>query len=295
MERCGRQRWDIFRQEAPRKISQYRKANCGCWQPAVPLWEKEFCKVVGSLDWEMFLRKKKFVHLYDNVMNWDDSEGKEAFQNAKTRFWLEKHGVPCDVPLPDPDLHIDKIDWDSENDIELPFDLDINPVFRDPDENREPVVIFGDSFFVNQAFSPTGWGDYEENMKMPTNSTSANHVDPWEHNWGNAFPNAFPIGCCWNNVWGWNYLHNPQNYGVEAANVNDRRANGVQGIWDVNTAAQVNAGNYVWWYNEGQQKATYVGETSNADKMPTLGGWNSMNSYGPVTHQAAIAVGRMWN
>ncbi|KAL2501788.1 uncharacterized protein Fot_35636 [Forsythia ovata] len=267
----------------------------------------------------MFLRKKKFVHLYDNVMNWDDSEGKEVFQNAKTRFWSAKHGVPCDIPLPDPDLHIDKIDWDSENDIELPFDLDINPVFPDPDENREPVVIFGDSFFVNQAFSPTGWGDYEENMKIPTNSTSANHVDPWEHNWGNAFPNAAPIGwtgfcnnawnfnggsgharyapCIggWNNAWGWNYLHNPQNYGVEAANVNDRRANGVQGIWDVNTAAQVNAGNYVWWNNEGQQKATYVGETSNADKMPTLGGWNSMNSYGPITQQAAIAVGRMWN
>ncbi|KAL2507754.1 uncharacterized protein Fot_31401 [Forsythia ovata] len=146
-------------------------------KPAVPLWEKEFCKVVGSLDWKIFSCKKKFVHLYDNVMIWDDSESKDAFQNTKTRFWSEKHGVLCDIPLPDPDLYIDKIYCDLENDIKLRFDLDINPVFPDRDENRVPVVIFGDYFLL-----------------ISTNSTSVNHVDPWEHNWGNAFPNAAPIG-----------------------------------------------------------------------------------------------------
>ncbi|XP_022888268.1 uncharacterized protein LOC111403864 isoform X1 [Olea europaea var. sylvestris] len=268
MERFMRQNWDIYRQQPPRRRSQYKKSTWVGWQPAVHLWEKEFCKVVGSLDWEMFLRKKKFVHLYENVINWDDSEGKEAFENAKTRFWSEKHGVPCEIPLPDPDLYIDEINWDLEKDIELPSDLDVDPVFPDPDENLEPAVIFGDSFLVNQASSPTDWGDYEK----------TNHVDPWENNWGNAFPNGAPIGFTgfcnnarnfnggsgyapwiggWNNTWGWNYAHYPYNYGVEPANVYDRSANEGQGICDVNTAAQVNAGNYVWWNNEGQQRATY--------------------------------------
>ncbi|KAL2468620.1 uncharacterized protein Fot_50196 [Forsythia ovata] len=67
-------------------------------------------------------------------------------------------------------------------------------------------AFFGDSFFVNKAFSPTDWGDYEENIKILTNSTSANHVELWEHNWGNAFPNATPIGWTWfcNNAWNFN-------------------------------------------------------------------------------------------
>ncbi|XP_022882861.1 uncharacterized protein LOC111399657 [Olea europaea var. sylvestris] len=253
MERCTGQNWDIYRQEPHRKRSQCKKPTWGCWQPAVPIWEKEFCKVVGSLDWEIFLRKKKFVHLYDNVINWDDSEGKEAFQNAKTRFWSEKHGVPCEILLPDPDLYIDEIEWDSENDFELPSDLDVDPVFFDSDEDHKPVVVFGNSFFVNQAFSPSSWGDYEENMIILTHSTSANHVDPWEHNWGNAFPNAAATGWTgfcnnawnfiggrghadyapwvggWNNTWGWNYSHNPYSYGVEPPNVTYGIANEVQG------------------------------------------------------------------
>ncbi|CAI9782819.1 unnamed protein product [Fraxinus pennsylvanica] len=119
--------------------------------------------------------------------------------------------------------------------------------FVDSDENHDPIVVFGDSFFVNQKFYPSSQGDYEENMIIPSHSISANHVDPWDHNWGNTFPNAAAIG--WtgfcNNEWniiagsghagyaswigGWNYSHNPHNFGVEPANVTEGRTNGVQG------------------------------------------------------------------
>ncbi|CAI9765648.1 unnamed protein product [Fraxinus pennsylvanica] len=100
MENSRRQRWDNHRQEPPRRKSpQYKKPPRGSWQPRVPSWEKEFCKVIGE----------------------------EAFSNAKKRFWAKSQGLPCDASLPDPDLYIDEINWSSEIDPEVQLELECNP------------------------------------------------------------------------------------------------------------------------------------------------------------------------
>ncbi|XP_073277526.1 uncharacterized protein [Primulina huaijiensis] len=204
------------------KRSQKKKSSRFCWQPVVPSWEKEFCKVVGSLDWDTLLQMKKFTHLYDNVINWNDSAGEEAFFNAKKRFWATKNGLPCDISLPDPDAYIDRIDWDINIDPEPLPDLVVLP---NEVENHDPVIIFGDALIANQAFSSSGWGDIEENVNVPADYSFGNHGDPWEQNWGNSYSNE-PVfewpcytidGCClrngsdsrhmqcgsgWNNRWG---------------------------------------------------------------------------------------------
>ncbi|KZV38323.1 hypothetical protein F511_25810 [Dorcoceras hygrometricum] len=167
------------------KRSQKKTSPRFCWQPTVPSWEKEFCKVVGSLDWDTLLQMKKFVHLYDNVINWNDSAGEEAFFNAKKRFWARKNGLPCDIPLPDPDSCIDRIDWDINIDPGPLPDLDAVP---NEEENHEhPVILFGDAFIANQAFSPSGWGDDEDNYNFPANYSFGDHDDPLEQNRGNPY------------------------------------------------------------------------------------------------------------
>ncbi|KAJ7972169.1 bifunctional endo-1,4-beta-xylanase XylA-like [Quillaja saponaria] len=135
------------------------------WQATVPLWEKKFCREVGSISWRKILEAKKFMFLYDNVVQWDDSAAKEAFDNAKRRFWEEINGIHCKIPLPDPELYLDDIDWDSNVDSELLLDLDneqpMSPTEGDKDEN---VVIFGDSLpMINQSIPCTGWSDDEGN------------------------------------------------------------------------------------------------------------------------------------
>ncbi|KAG8367860.1 hypothetical protein BUALT_Bualt16G0116500 [Buddleja alternifolia] len=180
MENRRRQKWD----NNNNRRSQSRRPPRGSWQPTMPSWEKEFCRTVGSLDWETLLQMKKFMHLYDNVIKWNDSAGEEAFSNAKKRFWAEINGLSCDIPLPDPDLYIDEINWDSEIDQEF-HDM---PVVSNTEEYyHEPVVIFGDSLVQNQEFSTTGWGDDEENLKGPAIYSSVDHFNSWEENWGDSF------------------------------------------------------------------------------------------------------------
>ncbi|KAL0453158.1 UNVERIFIED_CONTAM: hypothetical protein Slati_1293900 [Sesamum latifolium] len=183
MDSRRRQKWDNYRR------SQNKRRHA----PTVPSWEKEFCKVVGSLDWETLLQMKRFMHLYENVIKWNDSAGEEALSNAKKRFWAEINGLPCDISLPDPDLYIDKIDWDSEVDPQMQSDIEFEPMISNAEKDHDPVVIFGDSLLPNQEYSVTGWGDDEENFKVPAKSSSANHGDPWEQNWGSSFDNGLQL------------------------------------------------------------------------------------------------------
>ncbi|KAL7097822.1 hypothetical protein ACP275_10G167100 [Erythranthe tilingii] len=189
MENRRRRNWESNRRSQNRRPP---RGSCN-WQPIVPSWEKEFCRVVGSLDWETLLQMKKFVHLYENVLKWDDSAVEEAFSNAKKRFWAEINGLPCDISLPDPDQYIDTIDWDSQ--INYVPDLELEPVISNADQEHDPVIIFGDSLLPNQAYSSTGWGDEEENFKLPANSSSVNNNGAeWEQKWGDSFDNVAPIG-----------------------------------------------------------------------------------------------------
>ncbi|XP_058756612.1 uncharacterized protein LOC131629830 [Vicia villosa] len=118
----------------------------------VPAWEKKFCASVGSVPWEKLIEGKNNMFIYSNVANWEDSAVKEAFDNAKNRFWAEINGFPCDIPLPDPDMHIDDVDWDASSDPELYLELDrVEEARRNMKEKRKENEILGNSFLLNQA------------------------------------------------------------------------------------------------------------------------------------------------
>ncbi|XWS65759.1 hypothetical protein CRYUN_Cryun05aG0141000 [Craigia yunnanensis] len=90
----------------------------------LPLWEKKFCTLVGKISWRKIVDTKKFMCYSDNVLNWDDSAGKEAFQNAKKCYWAEINGFSCDISAPDPNAYIDEINWNPYIDPELIRDLE---------------------------------------------------------------------------------------------------------------------------------------------------------------------------
>lgn len=58
----------------------------------IPCWEKEFCYKIGSFEWERFLEAKRNVQHYSNIMEWNDSAGKQAFRIAKRRFYAQSTG-----------------------------------------------------------------------------------------------------------------------------------------------------------------------------------------------------------
>lgn len=105
----------------------------GSIEDGTPLWEKKFCFLIGSVPWQKVVHTKKFMYS-NNVLNWDDSAGKEAFNNAKNRFWAEINGFPCNISLPDPDIYIDEINWDPDIDPELIKNLE--SVFFDPNDEE---------------------------------------------------------------------------------------------------------------------------------------------------------------
>ncbi|KAK4432084.1 hypothetical protein Salat_0970500 [Sesamum alatum] len=305
--------------------SQYRRPHRGNWQPSVPSWEKDFCKEVGSMDWETLLQMKKFTHLYSNVITWNDSAGEEAFRNAKERYWAEINGRSCDISLLDPDLYIDKINWDSENDPEPWQDLESEPEIPNTEQDHEPVVIFGDSIMPDQAFSPAGWGDDEEFVDVPAQNPSAECGAPWEQSWGYP-PSAWPVysnewgwsnvsDCAWpsySNEWAWSNANDHFNY--VGTGWSNERHDGEWGLSNDGNVTKAYADRYMSCYTnprvqgmEGHYsnytsrndiehyKAPHWGEQSGIDKRSTSRKWSPINSCGPVGDPAGIAVGRMLN
>ncbi|XP_061364503.1 uncharacterized protein LOC133307945 isoform X2 [Gastrolobium bilobum] len=197
-------------------LSNNRKPPLGkcIWKPTVPRWEKMFCASVGSVSWENLVEAKKYIYLYDNVMNWDDSAVKEAFDNAKKRFWAKINGLPCDISLPDPDIYIDDIDWNSSVDPELILDLERNATTLSEEEKDKEVVILDSSLLLNQSFSCSGWGEAEEDTPKPidlvygaqVNLHESNMVGPWEQYWtpDAAAAKTWEWQNNWNDSWGWN-------------------------------------------------------------------------------------------
>ncbi|XP_077246858.1 uncharacterized protein LOC143886677 [Tasmannia lanceolata] len=145
--------------------SQNRRRRQGSWRPTVPSWEKKFCFSTCAISWKQLCDTKKLMSFYKNIAQWDDSSGEEAFQNAKARFWAETNGFPFDIPLPDPDIYTDEIDWNSDIDPELPLDLDKKPPA--PIDEEKDEKLGWDSF--NYPIPCTGWGDDEDPVNEPSN------------------------------------------------------------------------------------------------------------------------------
>ncbi|CAN1751046.1 hypothetical protein LINPERHAP1_LOCUS4219 [Linum perenne] len=97
----------------------------------VPSWEKRFCLVVGRMLWKDFLSSKDYVdsfpNSFHNVVNWDDSAGRDSFRFAKARFYAEHYSAAAAFgggdggvlpPLPCPETHIDEVVWRESTDEE---------------------------------------------------------------------------------------------------------------------------------------------------------------------------------
>ncbi|XP_071691076.1 uncharacterized protein [Rutidosis leptorrhynchoides] len=212
------------------KPNSYRKPPAGGssnLQHNVPSWEKKFCASVGSIPWKKLLETKKCIHLYDNVIKWNDSAGKEAFEKAKNNFYANMYNLPHDNLFPDPDIYIDKINWDLKIDPNLILDLESDAVFPDSNSKDEQVVIFGSSFPPSyQSFSTYGWGDSDDDKKNDKNPDTPfnvrqselqeNEGGVFDHNnnwWGRdeneeAGKKDRGYGDSRNDYWGWNMYDN---------------------------------------------------------------------------------------
>lgn len=255
---------------------------------------------------------KKFTHLYDNVIDWNDSAGEEAFSNAKKRYWANKNGVSCNISLPDPDLYIDNINWDSSNDPDMLLsDVESLPMSPKTEEDHDPVVIFGDSASPDQFSATVGWGDEEENLVTPATCSSANYANPWNE-WA---PSAWPgytndgwqtysndvwryndgsgHGCVpwegdWSN-WNWNYANNCYNY--VGSDVRD-----VWGDGDPSNVPTAGSGGCASSYNASRVEAN---EQQRRKHMPRNGEQHDKATYKRSSagewNPNSITVGRTWD
>lgn len=263
---------------------------------------------------------KKFVHLYDNVVKWDDSAGEEAFHNAKKRFLAKMHGIPCDMSLPNPDLYIDEVDWDSEVDPELLLDLDREYTIPDASENHETVVIFGDVLYRNEAFSTAGWGETEENFRKATNSSSNNLENPWEktlrqpewtandNGWGEAVECTPPLGDGGGTVGdtGWE-VRRETSWLLDQCDYNGTNNGIVRRRWDFNNEKREDAGGFVAMNNNASRlygnnhKGAYKWRNKNDHKRVTFAHenstprcWKPINSCGSLSYHTSGEAGQTW-
>ncbi|TKY62658.1 hypothetical protein E2542_SST12516 [Spatholobus suberectus] len=255
MANWRKQQGDSHHQVGPWRSSSYsRKPPLDNWHSTVPAWEKKFCSSIGSVPWRKLVESKKYMHLFENVVNWDDSAGKEAFDNAKMRYWAEINGIPCNVSLPDPNMYIDNVDWNAIVDPELILDLEREVKFPSEEQRNDEVVLIGGTLYLNQQpFSCTGWGDDEAEVAKPFDPDSAvqgwrsnlhenngvesgqQYCGPVEHeNKYNApveHAKEYEWQDCGNDSWGWNHR---EHYGGDWHKMSRGRSGGYGnwGAWD---------------------------------------------------------------
>lgn len=157
-----------------------RKTSRAVWRPAVPSWEKEFClKATTGLfpTWGKFVEAKKYVHHYDKIMQWDDKEAQESFDRSKTLFYAEKFNI-IDVletlTPPDPDLYIDKIEWDDSKMDDSKLSNALGLAIDDREEEMEDSTMTrqrGSREIAIEDIKPTGWDVVPEESYDPNNLT----------------------------------------------------------------------------------------------------------------------------
>ncbi|WCJ39001.1 hypothetical protein M5689_020024 [Euphorbia peplus] len=152
-------------------------------EDGIPPWEKRFCSLIGSVPWQKIINVKEYMICHDNVVNWDDSAGEEAFQTAKKCFWAEITGVPYEHSLPDPDKYNDEINWNPNIDSELIKDLERS--FFVPDEGEDDHELECKS--INKNTSNLVSTPSEE-WNPPNNVASDNKSQGWNE-WTNDTDN----------------------------------------------------------------------------------------------------------
>ncbi|KAF1002311.1 hypothetical protein AG4045_010823 [Apium graveolens] len=155
----ARGRRSYGRPENQRRYHPRKIAPTYVWRPRVPTWEREFTAKIGNIKWEKFVEARKWNWLYPKILEWKDSACEEAFTAAKTRFWDQYHGYESQVPLPDPDMYIDNIDWTSEPDENNGDEDPMLSISEDDDDDvpePEPAVM-DLPLPGHEEIKPTGW------------------------------------------------------------------------------------------------------------------------------------------
>ncbi|KAJ7949277.1 Bifunctional endo-1 4-beta-xylanase XylA-like [Quillaja saponaria] len=221
----------------------------------IPSWEKKFCALIGSVPWDRIVAAKNFMYCHSNVLNWDDSAGEEAFQNAKKRFWAKINNLPCDIYLPDPDIYVDEVDWNSYVDPELMKEID-HEYLAPPEEGERNVGknkrtknsmdVPSDGNIGNPCKSENPW-ECNNMQSSGTFEVKAQGWDQWDNhvddsrNLNNAdnlweYRNSHGHGGLTDNAWGgrykssgWNQLSNNVNSSREWDSGNTPFEHGIQG------------------------------------------------------------------
>ncbi|KAF2322438.1 hypothetical protein GH714_017033 [Hevea brasiliensis] len=225
-------------------------------EDGVPSWEKKFCSLIGSVPWKKVVNVKKFMYCHGSVLNWDDSAGEEAFQNAKKRFWAEINGLTSEISLPNPDKYIDKINWNPDIDPELIKDLECS--FFAPEEGeKDGKLDYKSKKFRNSVAVPSeAWN------RNSDNSTNLNNGDnPWDHcsARGNEGEKSDTWGDGDNKLWGWNNVnHIKQQMDWDNNNVknddNPWECNFSQGNEDVKGNTWGDCSDKVWGWSHGRNQ-----------------------------------------
>ncbi|KAL9232608.1 hypothetical protein vseg_007700 [Gypsophila vaccaria] len=162
-----------------RKISSFNGHELSAHQI-----EERFCATVGGVSWQDVVQNQKYMYQHAKILEWNDSAVKEAFRDAKNRFWANIHGQPCDNKLPDPDIFIDEINWDSTVDPKLLSDLENRELDSSSEtEQSDGGVIIGiPSVIIQSDFTPTGWGDAE--YVTPQQECRERHDNVGNDGWG---------------------------------------------------------------------------------------------------------------
>nr|GMD61748.1 glucan endo-1,3-beta-glucosidase, acidic isoform gi9 [Ipomoea batatas] len=158
----------------PYRETAARKKSRAVWRRAVPSWEKEFClKATAGMfaTWDKFAQAKKYVHLYDKIMRWDDKEAQESFDRSKTLFYAKKFNILNLLEIstpPDPDLYIAEIDWDDSkiDDCDLSDALGLLAI-----DDREEEMEEREKIITIEDIKPTGWDVEPGESYDPNNLT----------------------------------------------------------------------------------------------------------------------------
>lgn len=271
----------IYHQEppGPPTRSQNVEPPSGFGQSSVPLWEKKYCTSVGCIPWWKVVDAKKFMYSHTNVLNWNDSAGEEAFQNAKKRFWELMNGLPCKISLPDPNMYIDEIDWNPQIDPDLILQLEKEYVAPDDGEKK-----YDDT---NQK------GDNVVSVILQVHDRDPNNSEnPWECNymqeretlknkeWGGG-----------DKQWGWNFKEN---------DCEDPWQNWDQGFESLNRGEWGKLGSNSWHWNQYKNSSNDLWRSGFSggycgDKQQEENKWgNKVNGSGRTYNNAESRGGKSW-
>lgn len=246
-----------------------------CSQDNVPSWEKEFCASIGCVPWRKLVFTRKCMFGHEGVLNWDDSAGEEAFRNAKDQFWANINGLSCQISLPDPDIYIEKVNWNPQIDAELIKEVD--RAYFNPAVNDEATEL----------------KDYESSHDNPCKrkNTECGEDLKWE-TWG-TLRGATSTNELVDNPWDRGFTH-----GSQQMNWQQWRNSGVNNSQsDINPWEQAKNNQlgdpeaYSWGWNSGMSKNVYTNYAGQGERdhvqerrFPDEGRWR----YQPKD-------GRNWN